>query len=287
LLIIGAEKLGPSTTRLIKEAEAVFSNVKYIPVNRIILKLNGKPKILYEGEDLTKYDYCLPRIDSKRAQHGYHIMRFLDKANMKKPYSSETILIAHNKFMSLDVLRQADVPIPVTYLVSSINSARNVLKKMKYPVIIKIVSGFGGKGVLLLEDLTAALSVIETLKLMRQEIVIEEYVENPGEDKRAYVVGGRVVAAYKRKCKKDEFRSNLMVGGKVEHTTLSEEMQDIAVRAASAISSEIVAVDMLEGEKGPKVMEVNINPGLKGIQPYVNVAKIIVDYIASQINESE
>ncbi|MEM7826932.1 MAG: RimK family alpha-L-glutamate ligase [Candidatus Aenigmatarchaeota archaeon] len=283
LLVIGSKNPGYSTKEIIKEAERLFDNVKYVPVNKIVLKLDKDLGIFYEGENLSKYDYCLPRIDSKRATHGYHVMRFLDIIGMKKPYSAEAVLITHNKFMSLEALRKAGVPIPETYLISSVSSAKKILKRMRYPVVIKIVSGFGGKGVMLLENLETALSVIGTLKSMKQQIILEEYLENPGEDKRAYVVGGSVVASYKRKCKKDEFRSNLLMGGKAKYITLSEELKDIAIRAAAAINSDILAVDMIESKDGPKVVEVNLNPGIKGIQPFINVAKIIAEYIASQV----
>lgn len=284
MLVIGSKKPGISTNWIVNEAEKIFKKVKYVPINDIFLRLNGKkPEISHGKEDLSRYDYCFPRIDAVRAQHGYHIIRFLDMIGMKKPYSAETVLIAHNKYMSLEVLRQADVPIPETYLVSSKSAAENVLKKMEYPVVIKIVSGFGGKGVMLLENLETALSVVDTLKMMDKQIIIEEFIQNPGEDKRAFVVGGKVVASYKRTCRHDDFRSNIMSGGKAHYTKLSEEMEDVALRAASAVSSDIVAIDMLETAEGPKVIEVNINPGIKGINAHVNVAKIMAEYAASQV----
>ena len=283
LLIIGAEKPGVSTKKIMEEAEKYFDKVSFVPVNKIILKINKEPEIYYKGEDLSKYDYCLPRIDAKRAIHGYHVIKFMDMIGMKKPYSAESVLIAHHKFLSLDVLKQASVPVPETYLVSSLESAKEVLDKMNYPVVLKLATGYGGMGVMLFESKDAALSAIETMLSMKQQVMIEEYLENPREDNRAYVVGGRVVAGYKRKCAKDEFRSNLLVGGKAEYINLSETAKDIAIRAAAALNSEILAVDMIPTKEGPKVVEVNINPGLKGILPYVNVAKLIVEWILTQV----
>lgn len=285
LLVVGAEKPGVSTKKIMEEASKYFDKISFVPVNHIILRIGDKIEMLYNGEDLTKYDYCLPRIDSKRAAHGYHVIKFMDMIGMKKPYSAEAILIAHHKFLSLDVLRRAGVPVPETYLVSSSSSAKHVLKKMDYPVIVKVASGYGGMGVMLFEDKDAALSAVETMINMKQQVIIEEYLENPGEDNRAYVVGGKVVAAYKRKCARDEFRSNLLVGGSAEYTSLSEEMEDIAVKAAAALNSDILAVDMIPSTKGPRVVEVNLNPGIKGIQPYVNVAKIIAKWIAEQVEK--
>ncbi len=285
LLVIGARKMGISTKKIIEESKKLFDKVSFVPVNDIILKLNGESGIFYKDEDLSVYDYCLPRIDAIRATHGYHVVKFMDMIGMRKPYPAETLIIAHHKFLSLDVLRHAGVPVPETYLVSSVGAAKHVLDNMKYPLIIKVASGYGGMGVMMFKNKDAALSAVTTLLGMKKQIIIEEYLKNPGEDNRAYVVGGKVVASYKRKCSKDEFRSNLLVGGKAEYTNISEEMKDIAVRAAAALNSDILAVDMIPTNDGPKVVEVNLNPGIKGIQPYVNVAKIIAEWLYDQVKE--
>ncbi len=289
LLIIGAPKPGKSTQMLISEAEKYFK-VKYVPVKEIALKLTSKEiKIVHNRNDLSKFDYCLPRIDSRRAQHGYHVIRCMDIINMKKPYSAETILIAHNKYATLEVLRKADVPIPTTYLVDSPKTAEKILRKMKYPIVIKIVASFGGKGVMFFEDKESALSAIKTLKLFGQQIIIEEYIPNPGEDIRAFVVGGKIIASMKRIAEKGETRANIHMGGKGEHITLTGELKDVALRAAAASGSDIVAIDMIESSNGPKVIEININPGLTGIQKAtnINVAKAIIEFIKSELELSE
>ncbi len=286
LLIIGALKPGPSTKMLISEGEKAFKKVYYAPVSRILLRISSeRAELSHDGNDLTKFDYCLPRIDSRRAQHGYHVVRFMDMIDTKKPYSAQTILIAHNKFMTLEALRKADVPIPDTYLIDSIETAKQVLKKMKYPIVLKIVNSFGGLGVMMFEDDTAALSAIETLKLLMQQIIVEEFIENPGEDIRAFVVNGEIVASMKRVAQRDETRANLLLGAKGKHIALTDDMNDVALRAAAASGSDIIAVDMIESSKGPQVIEININPGLKGIQKAanINVAKAIIDFAAQKV----
>ena len=285
LLVIGAIKYGFSTEMLLKEAKNVFSSVDYIPVNEIQLGIKENLEIMHNNLDLTKYDYCLPRIDSKRAEHGYHAIRFMDALGVKKPYGAETIPISHNKFMSLEVLNKAKIPIPDTYLVNSIESAKKLLKKMDYPVLLKVVGGYGGIGVMVFENYETALSAMETMKSLKQQIIVEEFIENPGEDYRAIVVGGEVVASMKRISKKDDFRANVHVGGKAEYIALKDDMKDIALESAAALNSDIIAIDIIEGKDGPKVIEVNINPGLKGIQKAtnINVAGKIISFISKVI----
>ncbi|MBI5347614.1 MAG: RimK family alpha-L-glutamate ligase [Candidatus Aenigmarchaeota archaeon] len=288
IFITGPVNPGKSTKMLISEAEQVFKTVAYVPVNKILLKLSDKKaEMSYEGKDLSKFDYCLPRIDSKRAQHGYHVIKFMDMIDIKKPYSAETILIAHNKFMTLETLRKADIPIPVTYLIDSIDTAKSVLEKMEYPIVVKIVDSFGGLGVMMFDDKETALSAIDMLKSLRQQLIVEEFIKNPGEDIRAFVVGGKIVASMKRIAQRDETRANILLGAKAKYIKITGEMEDIALKAASASGSDIVAIDMIESPDGPKVMEININPGIKGIQKAVNInmAKIIIDFVAEEVQK--
>ena len=101
---------------------------------------------------------------------------------------------------------------------------------------------------------------------------------------RALVVGDRVVAAMRRRAQGDEFRSNVHRGGTVEKVDLDPQFAEVAVRSAHIMGLRVAGVDMLEGDDGPLVMEVNSSPGLQGIEAATNldVAGAIVDYIADQ-----
>jgi ribosomal protein S6--L-glutamate ligase len=169
-------------------------------------------------------------------------------------------------------------------MVSSVESAKSLLKNMKYPIIVKIVSGFGGVGVMVFEDRDTALSAVQTMKFLKQQIIVEEFIPNPGEDYRAFIVGGEIIAAMKRISQKGDFRANIHIGGKAENIKLDDEMKDVSLQAAAAINSDIIAIDMIEGKDGPKVIEVNINPGIKGIQKATNVdmAKEIISFVRKQ-----
>ena len=61
----------------------------------------------------------------------------------------------------------------------------------------------------------------------------------------------------RRTAQGDEFRSNVHRGGSVEPVELSEEYERTAVRAAQIMGLRVAGVDMLEGNDGPLVMEVN------------------------------
>ena len=117
-------------------------------------------------------------------------------------------------------------------------------------------------------------------------MLIQRFVaESRGTDIRALVVGDRVVASMRRRASGDEFRSNVHRGGTVEAVQLDSAYQQAAVRAVQIMGLRVAGVDMLEGEEGPLVMEVNSSPGLQGIEQAtgLDVAGAIIDYIANQV----
>ncbi len=277
---------GYTTKRLLEEAEKADFKATLVPLVDVKLKVGRGLDAVYEKKSLSDFDYVLPRIDSKRATVGYPVVRFLDELGVRKPYPAESIMIAHNKFITLERLASRGIPVPETYLTGSRKSAFDILKKQKLPLIIKMLSGFGGQGVMVIESKEAAKSVIDTMKTLRQEILIEKFVENPGEDIRGIVAGSEVIASFKRIASPDDKRANIYAGGRAVLFKLTQEMEEIAVKSAEAIGSKICAIDMIQGSDGKiNVIEANINPGIRGIEKAsnINVAQRIIDFVKSEV----
>lgn len=280
----GEKAIGYTTKRLLEEGKRVFKKIELIPVVDVKLKVDKKLDAIFNKKSLKKYDYILPRIDSKRAVIGYPVIRFLDALDVKKPYRAETILIAHNKFLTLQKLVEYNIKVPKTYLTGSKKSATEIIKKEKLPIILKLLSGFGGQGVIFMESREAALTAIDTLRTLKQEVCLEEYIPNPGEDYRGIVAGEEIIASYKRIASEGEKRANLYSGGKAEAFKLSGDMEEIVLKSAKAIGSKICAVDMIRG-KEIYVIEVNINPGIRGIEKAtnINVAQRMIDFVYREL----
>jgi ribosomal protein S6--L-glutamate ligase len=154
------------------------------------------------------------------------------------------------------------------------------------PVVIKLLEGTQGIGVILAPDKKVAEAIVETLQSAKQNVLIQQFIaESKGKDIRALVVGDRVVAAMRRQAQGEEFRSNVHRGGSVEPVELTPEYERTAVRSAQIMGLRVAGVDMLEGDAGPMVMEVNSSPGLEGIETAtkLDVAGAIIDYIANQV----
>ncbi|MBU0614872.1 MAG: RimK family alpha-L-glutamate ligase, partial [Nanoarchaeota archaeon] len=192
--------------------------------------------------------------------------------------------IGHDKLLTHLVLNESKIPMPTTYLASSPESAKSILEKVNYPIIMKLPSGTGGKGVMFAESFAAASSILDTLNTLRQPFIIQEYVETGGVDIRVIVVGDKIAAAMKRKAVVGEKRSNIHAGGMGESIILDNHTKKIAIDTAKAMQTDVIAVDILESAKGPVVIEANLSPGLQGITAAtgIDVADKIARFLYEQ-----
>ena len=290
IAVLGPQKTecGYTTNRIICEAKEAFKKVELVPIIDVSLRTDKNGIMaLYEKKEMTKFDYIIPRIDSKRAQVGYPVMRFLDYLGVKKPYVAETILIAHNKFITLEQLAKNKIPIPDTYLTSSRKSANDVMGKVKLPAVIKLLSGFGGEGVIMVDSKEAFKSIVETMKILRQEMLIEKFIPNPGEDIRGILAGDEIIASFKRIAANGEKKANVHMGGKSMKFKLTPGMEEIVFKTGEAIKSKLCAVDMIVGKKGPVVIEANINFGIEGMEKAtnINVARRIIEFVKDELKK--
>jgi ribosomal protein S6--L-glutamate ligase len=182
-------------------------------------------------------------------------------------------------------MARAGVGIPKTVFTRSVNDIEDLIDDMGgYPVIIKLARGTHGNGVVLAETKKAAKSVMQAFYVMDDDgtnILLQEFVkESAGEDIRAFVVGGKVVASMKRQSLDDDFRSNLHQGGEGTSIKLTDEEKKTAQKAAKAMGLSICGVDLMRSERGPLVLEVNSSPGF-GIENVTgrNVAEKIIEYV--------
>jgi ribosomal protein S6--L-glutamate ligase len=114
-------------------------------------------------------------------------------------------------------------------------------------------------------------SLTGTLKALDQLMIIQEYLEHPGEDIRAFVVGNEIVGSMKRKSKKGMWKTNISRGARGIKINLSEELQEMALKTTEVLETKICGVDILESKQGPVVLEANITPGFKGLLKYTGV----------------
>lgn len=292
LAILSRAPRSYSTQRLRTAALERGHKVRVMNTLRFAIDLSSnEPDLQYRGKPLPEIDAILPRIGASITFFGLAVVRQFEQMDVYTPNTSHGIANARDKLRATQILSRHDVGIPAT---SFVRDRADVLAAIERvggaPVVIKLLEGTQGIGVILAPETKVAEAVIETLQSARQNVLVQQFVaESRGRDVRAIVVGDRVVAAMRRTAKGDEFRSNVHRGGSAEAIELDEEYQRAAVRSAQIMGMRIAGVDMLEGDDGPLIMEVNSSPGLEGVEGAtgLDIAGAIVDYIANQVRFPE
>lgn len=290
LAILSCEESNYSTSRLVHAAQQRGHDVKVIDTLRLTIDLQqGSPDLYYEGNPLEGFDAVLPRIGTSISFYGIAVVRQLEQMGVYCAISANGIQNSRDKLRSLQILSRADheIGIPQTTFVRDRSDAVAAIERVGgVPVVIKLIEGTQGIGVILAEHKETALAIIEALQWVRQNVLIQKFVEESrGRDIRALVVGDRVVAAMRRTASGNEFRSNVHRGGVASAIQLDSRYTETAIRSAQIMGLRIAGVDMLEGRDGPLVMEVNSSPGLEGIETAtgVDIAGSIIDYIGSNV----
>lgn len=288
IAILSANPAIYSTKRLAEAAQERGHEAHVINHNHCYVGMEtGNNNVFLGEQELTDFQAIIPRIGASVTFHGGSIIRQFEVKNIYTTLSSLALVRSRDKLRATQVLAKHGIGIPKTVFAKQPRDVNNLIKTVGGPpLIVKLLEGTQGLGVVLAETKTAAKSVIEAFYGLNANILVQEFIkEAGGSDIRAFVVGGKVIAAYKRQGQEGEFRSNLHRGGQGNKVKLSALEKKTAVAACKALGLNIAGVDMLRSERGPLVLEVNSSPGLEGVENVtgVDVAGKIIDFIEKQI----
>jgi ribosomal protein S6--L-glutamate ligase len=246
--------------------------------------LDGKMGVRYQGEFLGRPDAVIPRIGSSVTSYGAAVVRHFELMKVYCVVTTDALLRARDKRTAAQFLASNGLPVPDSVFSAVPENVDSVLRLLgeKYPVVIKTLNGTQGQGVILGESESSSRSIAEALLRLREEIVMQRFVEeSKGRDIRIFIVGGKVIATMERNAQNGEFRSNLHRGASSSKVHITDEEEDIALRAAKLMGLEVAGVDMLRSEKGPLILEINASPGLEGIEGTtgVDIAGHIIKFV--------
>jgi ribosomal protein S6--L-glutamate ligase len=276
-----------STARLKEAALTRGHEVAVVDYLRCYMDITARrPKVLYRGEEVRPHA-VIPRIGATYTFYGAAVVRQFEMADVFTLNSSDGISRSRDKLRSMQILSRAGVGLPTTSFAHSIQDINGLLDVVGgTPVVVKLLEGTQGIGVVLAETKKAAESVIGAFRQLDANILVQQFIkEAGGSDIRAFVVGGKVVAAMRRQSAPGDFRSNLHRGGRAQAIRLSPSERSTAVRAAKAMGLSVAGVDLLQSDEGPMVLEVNSSPGLEGIEEAsgVDIADLMIEYIEDNV----
>ncbi len=188
-----------------------------------------------------------------------------------------------DKYDILAILEDKGILVPRTVATESVNEALKAFNELGGDVVVKPIFGSRGIGATRVVDSEIASTVFKAITHHHGIIYLQEFVPHGHSDIRAFVVDGHVIAAMRRVA--EGWKTNYSQGAKPAPITLDSSLEDLAVKAARAVGCKIAGVDILEGPVGPMIVDVNSQPGWKGLQMVtkVNIAEEIVTFIVSEL----
>ena len=199
--------------------------------------------------------------------------------------SLKTGILAGNKLFTHMLLQKAGIPTPEATIAFSKDAALQSLEKNGYPKIIKPTVGSWGRMVSKLNDRDSAEGIIESRESMHptyQMYFLEEFVQRPPRDIRAIVIGDNVAAAIYRIADNNNWKTNTHLGGTAEACEVSNELEDICLKAKNTVQGEIVGVDLMESnDKGLVVHEINNTTEFRNVVKVtgVDIPTQMLDYL--------
>jgi [lysine-biosynthesis-protein LysW]--L-2-aminoadipate ligase len=236
---------------------------------------------LNNPEPWRQYDAILER--SISYNNGLYACRIFNSWNIPTVNSAAVAEACGDKLITSALLARSNVPQPDSRVAFTPESALETIEAMGYPVVLKPVVGSWGRLLAKVNDRESAEAIVEhkaTLGSVQHSVFyIQEYINKPGRDIRAVVIGDKVVTAIYRKSA--HWITNTARGGEGELCPVTPELEEICLKASQAVGGGVLAVDVIEhSERGLLVNEVNHTMEFHTVQPLsgIDIADTIVGY---------
>lgn len=241
-------------------------------------------------QKIEHYQAVLPRFGPSTTYQGCNVLQHFEYQNITVLNKATAILLARDKWRSLQALAAANIPIPDTLLAGECVVISDQLAHLSEAIVIKTLSGSQGAGIMLAEQQQVAKNVLEILRQSHIPHLSQSFIaEAKGQDIRAFVIDNQVVGAMQRQSKAGDFRANIHQGGTAKSITLTESESELAIKATQILGLDVAGVDLIRSHSGSFVLEVNASPGLEMIEKVsgVDIAGKMIDYLLALMKEKD
>ena len=249
---------------------------------------NGKGNAHMLRPDHFGFDIVLDR--AMEFTRGLYALQILNSWNIPTVNPAPVVALCGDKLLTTAALSRAGIPSPRTEIAFTQESALEAIENMGYPVVLKPVIGSWGRLVAKLNDREAAEALLEHKSVLghflHEIFYIQEYIQKPGRDIRAMVIGDEIVTAIYRAS--EHWVTNTARGAVASPCPVDADLEKLVCAAAHAVGGGILAVDVIEDpERGYLVNEINPTPEFHGAESATNagIPNKIVDYVLAQARE--
>lgn len=201
------------------------------------------------------------------------------KPVLNPPRSLESAI---DKYLATEKLREAGLPTPETFVCQTVEDAMQGYHQLGGDVVIKPLFGSEGRGIARVSDEALAWRAFKMLAAAGAVIYLQKFIEHEGCDWRLLVIGERVWGMCRRS--PTDWRTNISRGARAEPLEVTDELAEMAHRAAAAIGAPLAGVDLLPARDGGLyALEVNAVPGWKALSRVLelDVAARVWDFLCN------
>ena len=217
---------------------------------------------------------------------GMYISRMFAAHGVPVVNSPEVAERCGDKYITSQLMVNAGIPTPRVLMAFTEEAALAACDELGYPCVLKPVVGSWGRLLAKATDRSTAEALIEhkaTLGGVNHQIFyIQEYVEKPGRDIRAFVIGEEPIGAIYRTS--ENWITNTARGGVATNCPVTAEIGELCRRSAHALGGGLLAIDLFETRDGLTVNEVNHTMEFRNsiTTTGVNIPALMVDYVIAQ-----
>ena len=213
---------------------------------------------------------------------GLYITRIFEAHGVPVVNQSLVAERCGDKYITSQILSREGIPTPRVFMAFDEESALAAVEAMGYPCVLKPVVGSWGRLLAKVDNRSTAEALIEhkaTLGVNHQVFYIQEYINKPGRDIRAFVIGEQPICAIYRSS--ENWITNTARGGVATNCPVTDEIADLCQRAAHAVGGGLLALDLFETENGMTINEINHTMEFRNsiATTGVNIPEKMVDYV--------
>ena len=262
--------------RLVEEAQKLNIDLRIVGIHDAMIHEN---EIMNNGIALEKRNFVINRYKWGNIKGEINSLA----TRSYNPLDAYNIYI--NKYEQLKRLRSNEFLVPKYLLGTSLLKYEDIAQILGTPFVAKGLESSMGEQISLIEK-PEDMNELRNKYGIEKEWLYEEFISTSfGRDMRFYSIRGEVVACMQRKSQGD-FRANVALGASVEPFEITPEIRQIAKDIYNQTGLDFLGIDLLFGKNKPYFCEINVMPGIEGIESAtgVNVAKKIMETIYNDFN---
>jgi [lysine-biosynthesis-protein LysW]--L-2-aminoadipate ligase len=252
---------------ILKRARARGLDVTTLLERQLVLDLNARNGIEGGYPFDCVVDRCVAHLPAD------YTLKVFERWGIPTINSAETTATCDDKARCSLALEAYGVPTPKTMVAFSVESALDACERLGFPAVLKPVTGSWGRLLAKVNGPGQARLILEQKKelgsIHHAIFYVQEYIEKPGRDIRAFVVGDRVVAASYRTS--EHWITNTARGGQSISCPVTPEIEEMALRACRAVGARWAGVDLMETDRGLVCIEVNSGGEFHGLMTTTDV----------------